>query len=1318
MRLQKGLKQQSAWLLLLGMAFVLSISFLSTQEAEAAVDDFVINEFQADPASDLTGDANGDGVRDASQDEFVELVNISGSSIDISGWTLSDAASVRHTFAANTIVPDGCGVVVFGGGTPTGTFGGMEVQTASTGLIGLNNGGDTITLNDGVNDVDTYTYGGEGSNNQSITLDPDLTGSYVQHSTATGSAGALYSPGTKIDGSQFSGCPTVDIPPIVSSTSPSNGQISVALDADVTINFSEAVTVQGDWFSISCTTSGAITEFDQTGGPISYTMVLPAPLEYSEDCTVTITASLVTDQDDMPDNMAENYVFSFSAVDLLSCETGLTPIYTIQGIGDDGAMTGEVITTGIVVGDYQDGFEGDDGDLNGFFIQDETGDANAATSDGVFVYDPNNQLDVAIGDKVVVRGNAGEFFGLTQVSTSSSNGLIQDCGTDGTITPTLVTLPIASMDTWEAVEGMLVTVQAASGDLTVTDSYNLGRFGSFYMSSGGRIYQYTELNAPTDATANDAYQLQAELRTVVIDDGIGYTNPDPVKYPAPEFSASNPVRAGYTLSGVTGVVDYNFGEYKIQPDMTNYPFSLTVSNPRTESPTVDGALRVASFNVLNYFDGPAFPTPRGADSAEEFTRQTDKIVNALIDINADVVGLMEIENDASPGAVGTLVDALNAVAGAGTYSYIDTGIVGTDAIRQALIYKTATVIPIGNFAVLDSSVDATFNDDKNRPVIAQTFADLNGARFTVVVNHLKSKGSNCNDLSDPDTGDGQGNCNLIRTAATTAIVNWLATDPTGSGDSDFLIIGDLNSYAMEDPMMVLYDAGYTNLAKAADVMDYSYQFFGQWGTLDHALSTPTLTAQVAGVTIWHINADEPVALDYNLEDKLEQFYNADQFRSSDHDPVIVGLDLVPEIELVSPSGIDETNYGEPEFVWNGIGEALDYHLWVAKTGSDTPKIFIKDIALDNCEDFTCSILPVDFGEENRIPDGDYDVWLGADRDGKDTVWFGPFNFTLDGTPSNVPTLRSTTGIDSFTPTLLWTVEGASAYASWFEVYVAKTGSVKTPVIRQWVKRVDACGSAYGASCSYQITLEDNDTEYRVWMRGWGPSGYTVNGLEASPQWTGPDIFTIAVPLPSVPENIVVDPRQGRPQVSWDDDPYATHFRLYIGGNPADAGGPFSKWYQSDDVCEKGTCVVEPPIDWMAINNPFKVWMQAYGAAGYGEWTAAPIEFDLPTDAPAAPTNFLPIFSEDSDPTFTWDSMANATWYRLVLKNSEGQQVYKKWVLGYNVGCGDASGTCSWTDPAIGGDTLPAGTYSKTLMALGPGGTSDEVISDFFYKVAP
>jgi predicted extracellular nuclease len=275
-------------------------------------------------------------------------------------------------------------------------------------------------------------------------------------------------------------------------------------------------------------------------------------------------------------------------------------------------------------------------------------------------------------------------------------------------------------------------------------------------------------------------------------------------------------------------------------------------------------------------------------------QQRQKLVAAIAELDAHVVGLIEIENSPSDFPIADLVAAINAVSGAGTYTYVPTGAIGDDAIRVGFIYQPASVSLENSFAVLDSSVDPTFNDDKNRPVLAQTFSDNRSDEwFTVAVNHLKSKGSPCDDVGDPDTGDLQGNCNGVRTAAAAALVNWLATDPTGTECDNILILGDLNAYTQEDPVSIIESAGYIDLVEAyvgTGVGDgaYSFNFFSESGSLDHALSSPALAAHVTGAAIWHINADEPRALDYN-DFNQPALFSDDEFRSSDHDPVVIGL---------------------------------------------------------------------------------------------------------------------------------------------------------------------------------------------------------------------------------------------------------------------------------------------------------------------------------------------------------------------------------------------------------------------------------------------
>ncbi|KPV48114.1 hypothetical protein SE17_39790, partial [Kouleothrix aurantiaca] len=253
---------------------------------------------------------------------------------------------------------------------------------------------------------------------------------------------------------------------------------------------------------------------------------------------------------------------------------------------------------------------------------------------------------------------------------------------------------------------------------------------------------------------------------------------------------------------------------------------------------------------------------RGADNATEFARQWPKTVAALTGNGADVIAVMELENDGygSSSAIQDLVGKLNSAAGAGTYAFIDadaatsqTDALGSDAIKVAIIYKPAKVTPVGTTAVLNSTAFVNGGDGaaRNRPALAQAFEqNSNGARFIVVANHLKSKGSACD---APDAGDGQGNCNTVRTNAANTLMTWLGTNPTSTGDPDVLIVGDLNSYAQEDPITAIKSAGYTNLIEANIGQDaYSYVFDGQWGYLDHALGSAGIVSQLAGVGEWHI----------------------------------------------------------------------------------------------------------------------------------------------------------------------------------------------------------------------------------------------------------------------------------------------------------------------------------------------------------------------------------------------------------------------------------------------------------------------------------
>ena len=578
-------------------------------------------------------------------------------------------------------------------------------------------------------------------------------------------------------------------------------------------------------------------------------------------------------------------------------------IHEIQGSGTASPFDGTLVTVeAVVVGDFQGS-----GALRGFYLQEEDGqaDTDPLTSEGIFVFDGSFGIEVSMGDLVQVTGTVDEFNGLTEITAVSAVTVVTS---GNSVTPATVELPVTDLSDLETFEGMSVHLPQS---LTISEFFNFDRFGEIVLTVG-RQFQPTALFAPGSAAAEDLAAANA-LGRITLDDGRSSQNPDPAIHPnGAEFTLENRFRGGDTVTNVTGVLDFSFGLYRIHPTQGA---DYMVGNPRpAKHDKVGGQLEVAAFNVLNYFStidtgvficGPLEDQEcRGADDAGEFTRQRDKIITALAEIDADVVGLMEIENHPTDAALVDLVAGLNERMGTGTYAHIGSGAIGPDAIRIAIIYKPQRVTPLGADAVLDSEEFLDPNGlggAQNRPAQAQTFQEKNGATFTVVVNHLKSKGSECGPGDDDPV---QGNCNLTRTLSAQVLTDWLATDPTGSADPDFLIIGDLNSYDKEDPIGALTagpddtrDTGddYTDLLhRFQGEEEYSFLFDGQLGYLDYALASQSLLYQARGATVWHINADEPDLIDYDTTfkaDAQDALYAPDQYRSSDHEAVIVGLHL-------------------------------------------------------------------------------------------------------------------------------------------------------------------------------------------------------------------------------------------------------------------------------------------------------------------------------------------------------------------------------------------------------------------------------------------
>jgi uncharacterized protein len=878
--------------------------------------------------------------------DFIELFNRGGASVSLDGWSLQyasatgtgnfGASSGQLTELPNVTLQPGQYYLVqqaagAGNGAPLPTpdlvdstpiamaaVAGKVALAQGTTSLGCNGGSTACSTEQLARIIDLVGYGNanffEGAG-----AAPTLTNTTA---AMRASSGCTDTDDNAVDFAAGAPAPRNTATPLnlcaagaprVASTNPADGATDVLLDASITITFSEAVDVGDDWYGIVCATSGDV-EAVVAGGPVVFTLWPAADFAGGEACTVTVVASHVTSADDDSRGMAANHVFEFTTASLgNACELPFTPIYAIQGSGMTTPFAGQTVTTqGVVIGDY----EGPAPALRGFYIQDPSGDGNLATSDGVFVFNGGGH-DVSLGDVVRVTGTAAEFQDQTQIASVTR---IDACGT-GSVEPVDIALPFVSADYLERYEGMLVRLPQT---LVVTEHFQLGRFGQVVLTSGERLRQPTNVVAP--GAAANAMQADNDLDRIILDDGLNNQNPDPIVFGrggAP-LSASNTLRGGDHASDIVGVLTYTWAgnaasgnAYRVRPiGALGGSVNFEAANLRpAEPPVVDGNLRVGSFNVLNYFNtftgctngvggGPI--DCRGANNQAEFERQAAKIVTAILRLDVDVLGLIEIENDGygPASAIAELTDRLNVVEGPGTWAFVDvdaaTGQVdalGTDAIKVGFLYRPAAVTPIGDTAVLNTLSFVTGGDSspRNRPALAQAFADGAGGAFVAVVNHLKSKGGAC---EVPDAGDGQGNCNEVRTRAAQELAAWLATDPTGTADPDVLVLGDLNAYAQEDPITALRNAGFVDLlADRLGAAAYTYVFDGQWGSLDHALASPTLDPQVTGVGVWHINADEPTVLDYNTEFKsagqITNLYASDAFRSSDHDPVLVGLDLRP-----------------------------------------------------------------------------------------------------------------------------------------------------------------------------------------------------------------------------------------------------------------------------------------------------------------------------------------------------------------------------------------------------------------------------------------
>ena len=596
-------------------------------------------------------------------------------------------------------------------------------------------------------------------------------------------------------------------------------------------------------------------------------------------------------------------------------------IADIQGTGDASPLVGAQATTrGKVTAVYPTG------GFNGYYIQTpgtggDLGPDHAA-SHGLFIFSAATAGQVAVGDYVQVSGTVGEYYGLTQL-TVAAGGMSKLAEPAPEVKPAAVTWPAEEAQR-EALEGMLLAPQ---GEFTVTDNYTLNQYAEIGLAAGTDPLVQPTAVAPVGSPEHAAVVADNAAKAVKLDDGAStnFLSAANQGKPLPYLTTEDPLRIGAAATFTTSVIlDYRNSAWKFQPLTELTPANAAAVQPavfedtRTAAPqSVGGNLKLASFNVLNYFsttgdqlsgctyynDRAGTPVTvrggcdaRGAANEASLERQQAKIVSAINALGADVVGLMEIENSAALGkdrdaALAHLTAALNEAA-PGTWDYVRSPADlpdDEDVIRTAFIYRTAAAEPVGESVILND--ESVFSNA--REPLAQAFKPAGGAdseSFVAIANHFKSKGSAPDSGENADTGQGGWNADRVRQArAVAAFADSVAAD---TGTERVFLLGDFNSYAAEDPMQVFAEAGYVNLGKGTG--KHSYAFSGLVGSLDHVLASPAAAEDVTGTDIWNINSVEPLALEYSRYNyNVTDFHAPDPYRSSDHDPILVGLDLNP-----------------------------------------------------------------------------------------------------------------------------------------------------------------------------------------------------------------------------------------------------------------------------------------------------------------------------------------------------------------------------------------------------------------------------------------
>ena len=405
--------------------------------------------------------------------------------------------------------------------------------------------------------------------------------------------------------------------------------------------------------------------------------------------------------------------------------------------------------------------------------------------------------------------------------------------------------------------------------LYVTNTGNWNKYGEITLSSK-RLMSPTEVALPGSAEYRNIVT-ENEFDQLILSDGSSKQYPTP----RPWTGDGDYIRTGAYTNKVIGVFTIEEYGYTITP--TEVPVFEGNERPTKVTGLGDYDVKVCGFNLKIYI-ATEWDGDYGPASAAEAEKQHTKIVKALATIDADVFGLVEVQQ--GQVALEKLANALNEIDPSAQYKYINDGtqVYGTYT-KAGYLYKASKVKPIRQLQSNDTGV-------KHRKK-AQGFEVLTtGEKFVYMINHFKAK-SGKGSGDNADKGDGQSTYNGDRVREATAIVTFAKSCATYFGDEDVLVMGDLNAYSMEDPIRIFTDAGYANLIKEFEgAGGYTYSYRGAVGCLDHALANAAIESQVTGCEVFHINADEASVFGYD-----GYSYQDNMYRSSDHDPVVVGLRL-------------------------------------------------------------------------------------------------------------------------------------------------------------------------------------------------------------------------------------------------------------------------------------------------------------------------------------------------------------------------------------------------------------------------------------------